>query len=143
MPLGGIIEAGGRLIMDDTYNANPASMKAALKAAALKAEGRPLVVCLGEMRELGPASEVLHQEVAAEAADCGAIQMYLAGPYGPEAEAAAQEKGCSEVFLAGDGADLQKELHRIPPNAFVLVKGSRGARMERIVEALQIGAGAY
>ena len=140
---GGVIDVGLLRIMDDTYNANPASMKAALKAAAQQAKERPLVVCLGEMRELGPASETLHREIAAEAADCGAVQIYLAGPYGAASESIAREKGCQEVFLAADGADLQKELYRIPRNAFVLVKGSRGAKMERIVEALQAQAGAY
>ncbi len=143
MGRGGLLEVGGLLIMDDTYNANPASMGAALKAAAMQAKDRPLVVCFGEMRELGPASDELHRLVAIEAAEQGAVQMFLAGPYGEEAARSAREKGCSEVFLADDGADLQKELHRIPANAFVLVKGSRGARMERIVDALRAQAGAF
>lgn len=139
---GGLQQVGGLTVMDDSYNANPASMTAAFAAAIGQAGDRPLVFCLGEMRELGPASHELHRAVASEAAAAGAVQLFLAGPYGEDGAAAARRKGCPEVYIGADGADVLDELHRIPAGAFVLVKGSRGARMERIIQALQAQAGA-
>ena len=134
---GGIITIGPWQVMDDSYNANQASMVAALDAAAQAAGDLPLVVCLGEMRELGDHAEEAHLQVAKHAVAVGAKYFMFSGPYAAIAAAEAEGQGAIEVTVAADASDLTKRIDDLPRPAFILVKGSRGARMERVIDAMR------
>lgn len=123
----------GGPLLDDSYNANPGAVKAALEAL-MRFPG-PRWCALGAMGELGGASDALHAEVGAYAARLGVDQLLTLG------EAA---KPASDAFGQGhhfaDYAELEAFLMQaLPPNASLLVKGSRSAGMERLVEALRHG----
>jgi UDP-N-acetylmuramoyl-tripeptide--D-alanyl-D-alanine ligase len=129
--------ASGVTLVDDCYNANPASMSAALRTlGALAAEGGRPVAVLGDMLELGPLEEEAHRALGREAA--GAVKaLALFGPRTRHAAEAAREVGLGEVFHTEDMAALQAHVRGLLAGGDVLlVKGSRGNRLERLVEAL-------
>jgi len=132
--------SGGALLLDDCYNANPVSMAAALRTAAELASargGRALAV-LGDMLELGEAEEEAHRALGVQAA--GALAAL--GTFGPRSTvtaAAARAAGLSagEVLAAEEIAPLVDWVRaRLGPADVLLVKGSRGMKLERLVEAL-------
>lgn len=118
-------------LIDDTYNANPDAMKAAIDELALS-DGYKIVV-LGAMGELGDNAPSLHQEVGAyaqakqiDALYCvGAFSENTAQGYGSQAQRFSEQKELIETLLVA-----------IPQGATILVKGSRSARMENVVQAL-------
>lgn len=134
-----IVAAGinGSTIVDDSYNASPASTLAALNLLA-ELEGRRVAV-LGDMLELGSYLEEGHQRVGRRAADVADV-LIAVGPLGALVglEALASGKNEDSVFLAATNEDAVQHLKRIlRPGDCVLVKGSRGMRMEEIVEAVR------
>ncbi|MBK8508027.1 MAG: UDP-N-acetylmuramoyl-tripeptide--D-alanyl-D-alanine ligase [Candidatus Competibacter sp.] len=123
----------GGAVIHDAYNANPASLAAALNA--LSAEpGRKWLV-LGDMWELGPAADELHAQSGREARSAGFERLYGLGEHSQAAVAAFERGG--RHFMDADRliAALAEDLKPGGP-AVVLVKGSRGMRMERVVAAL-------
>jgi UDP-N-acetylmuramoyl-tripeptide--D-alanyl-D-alanine ligase len=126
-------------LINDTYNANPGSMTAALQTLrALKAGGRALAV-LGDMLELGERSPELHREVGRVAAREGVDYLLAMGKQAHHLLGGAAEGGMpSERLIQGnDHGELAHKVRALmTPGAWVLVKGSRGMRMERVVEAL-------
>ncbi|MCL4839125.1 MAG: UDP-N-acetylmuramoyl-tripeptide--D-alanyl-D-alanine ligase, partial [Thermoanaerobaculia bacterium] len=131
-------ELGGVLLLDDTYNANPRSVRAALAAAceAAAARGGRLVVALGDMLELGAESERAHREIVREVGATGAA---LVVAVGPETTAAARAVHlAADTLLAEDAAEISGAFAgAVRAGDVVLVKGSRGMRMERLVAALE------
>ena len=130
--------AGGAItLIDDSYNANPASVRAALRVLGA-APGRRLAA-LGDMLELGERAPQLHAALAEPIAACGAHQIYTAGPgMGHLHDALPPERRGRHVVDAGELVPiLQAELR---PGDTLLVKGSLGMRMGRIVEALLAGS---
>ena len=128
----------GLQILDDTYNANPDSMSAALRTlASLPAAGRRIAV-LGRMAELGPESEPGHRRVGETAAR---EQIDCVIGVGSEAEWIADSAwrgGIERVMKVGTNEEATRALREFAkPGDVVLVKGSRSAQMERIVEGLQ------
>lgn len=121
----------GARIIDDTYNANPASLEAALTLLA-STDGEAWLV-LGNMGELGASAEKLHREMG-KAARCAGVQRLFA--LGELAALAADTFGeGAAVFTTGDDlADTLRPLLHGGVN--VLVKGSRAMRMERVVDAI-------
>ncbi|MCI2809463.1 bifunctional UDP-N-acetylmuramoyl-L-alanyl-D-glutamate--2,6-diaminopimelate ligase MurE/UDP-N-acetylmuramoyl-tripeptide--D-alanyl-D-alanine ligase MurF [Eoetvoesiella caeni] len=118
---------GGLQLIDDTYNANPDSVRAAIDVLASLAGARVLV--LGDMGEVGAQGPAMHTEVGAYAKERG-IGALLA--FGPAARHAAQAFG--EGAQAYDSIDeLVGYLNTLGP-ANILVKGSRSMRMERVVQ---------
>ena len=116
------------MLIDDSYNANPASVHAALKVLA-EAGGRKILV-LGDMGELGPSAERLHSEIGAEARQLGVDKLLALGELTART---AREfgKGARHFERVEDLlAALDKELAQ---GDTVLVKGSRFMRMERVV----------
>jgi len=126
-------------LINDTYNANPGSMTAALQTLrALKAGGRALAV-LGDMLELGERSPELHREVGRVAAREGVDYLLAMGKQAHHLLGGAAEGGMpSERLIQGnDHGELAHKVRALmTPGAWVLVKGSRGMRMEKVVEAL-------
>ncbi len=118
--------AGGAIrVINDAYNANPESMLAAL--AILSMETGRRVAILGDMREMGDASAAAHTEVVA-AALTSADEVIVVGEAMSRVEA--------PVGARFDDADDPAIIERLRPGDTVLVKGSRGVRLERIVQRL-------
>jgi len=134
-----IIPGRGVTIVDDTYNANPASMAAALKTLAGCAAGSFRTAILGEMRELGKDEIPLHREVGRMAAPL-LHRLIVVGGLGEEIARGAREGGMGEesVIVAESGEEAARVVidgHR--EGEWVLVKGSRGMRMETVVNRLR------
>lgn len=137
--------ASGATLVDDTYNASPVSVAAALDflAETPTAAGRRRIAVLGDMLELGPDEERLHREIGARAAAV-ADAIVTVGPRGRWIAAAARSAGHPRVATA-DGADeavatLEREVAP-GPGDIVLLKASRGIGLERAVELLGGGPG--
>jgi UDP-N-acetylmuramoyl-tripeptide--D-alanyl-D-alanine ligase len=126
--------ASGARVLDDTYNANPASLRAALALLATQRGERWLV--LGDMQELGPAEIALHAQAGREARRHGVQRLYASGPL---ARAAAESFGAGARHFPDVEAlieALATDLAAAGADVAVLVKGSRAARLERVVAAL-------
>jgi UDP-N-acetylmuramoyl-tripeptide--D-alanyl-D-alanine ligase len=123
----------GVTVIDDCYNANPMSMRAALDdLAATTGEGRRVAV-LGDMLELGPEEARFHAEIGAHAAACGVELLVAVG----ERSRAMAEAFDGEVQLTADAAQAATLVPKlIRTGDTVLVKASRGIGLERVAEAL-------
>jgi UDP-N-acetylmuramoyl-tripeptide--D-alanyl-D-alanine ligase len=125
---------GGAALIDDTYNANPASLHAAVEVLAAEPGTRLLV--LGDMAELGAEGGALHAAAGREAREAGVDALLAVGPLSRQS---------ADAF--GSGAmhfdDVDALVAALKPllggDVTVLVKGSRSMRMERVVEALVAG----
>jgi UDP-N-acetylmuramyl pentapeptide synthase len=130
-------QAGAIRILDDTYNANPASVRAALETLRGARDARRLVVVLGDMLELGDLSPAAHREAGLAVADAGAAEFVGVGRQARLAVEAARSRGLAEAQHTATFEDtVALLLKRLAPGDAVLVKGSRGMRMERVVDAL-------
>ncbi len=130
----------GLAVIDDTYNANPTSMAASIRAAAEMATSmnRRLVLVLGEMRELGREAAPGHEEVGRVAAESGARLVIAVG--GGEAHRIAEgaRAGVTDVLFASSVDDgLPLILDAVHATDFVLVKSSRSVGTDRIVAELE------
>jgi UDP-N-acetylmuramoyl-tripeptide--D-alanyl-D-alanine ligase len=127
----------GVVLLDDCYNSSPEALEAAVVALAL-APGRRRVAVLGDMLELGPAGPALHRERGRALG--GRVDVVVGvGPLAAEIVEGAREAGVPAGSLhrfdaAGEAATALRELVR--PADAVLVKGSRGVRLEAVVDAL-------
>jgi UDP-N-acetylmuramoyl-tripeptide--D-alanyl-D-alanine ligase len=129
--------AGGVRILDDTYNANPASVRAALETLRAARDARRLVVVLGDMLELGDLGPAAHREAGEAVASAGVGEFVGVGRHALAAVEAARARGVGEVHHTTTFEDtVALLLKRLAPGDAVLVKGSRGMRMERVVDAL-------
>lgn len=127
----------GVLIIDDTYNANPDSMSAALRAVArLKTRNRRIAAVLGEMRELGEHSAVYHREMGEVAARCDYDLVVAVGEAAWPIADGAENAGTDVVRAADTDAATEVVSGWLLPGDVVLVKASRGARLERVTAAL-------
>jgi UDP-N-acetylmuramoyl-tripeptide--D-alanyl-D-alanine ligase len=134
----------GRTLVDDAYNANPDSMAAALSTLAEVAGGtRPCVLVLGEMLELGAASAGLHADLGRSVVALAAQQpiaevIWVGGGVAPGAEAT-RAGGLSTRTLPQASRDLGESLAAtLPENGVLLLKGSRGIGLDRLVEWLPV-----
>ena len=132
----------GFTVLDDTYNANPASLAAGLHALKELAGSRRKALILGDMRELGPSAPQLHEEAGRLAVELGCQVVLALGQRAPQVEAGARAGGLND-----NSAQAFEDLEALVWAAreilheddVVLVKGSRSARMERVVAALTTG----
>jgi UDP-N-acetylmuramyl pentapeptide synthase len=122
---------GHVVVVNDCYNANPMSMRAALDDLALSADGRRVAV-LGDMLELGPDERRFHAEIGDHARAAGVELLVTVGPL------AREMRGDHAVDTAAEAAQLVPEL--VAPGDTVLVKASRGVGLEAVAEALQEAA---
>jgi UDP-N-acetylmuramoyl-tripeptide--D-alanyl-D-alanine ligase len=136
-PLAGV---GERLIIDDTYNANPASVEVALAGARAIAEkrGAPLVLVLGDMKELGGQSKAAHRKVGELVSETDAFLFIGCGEGMHEAIETANGRGVDTLWFE-DAAECGEITDRLPLHAVVLVKGSRSMEMERVIAPLLRG----
>jgi UDP-N-acetylmuramoyl-tripeptide--D-alanyl-D-alanine ligase len=124
---------GPLLIIDDCYNANPMSMRAALDDLAASASGRRVAV-LGDMLELGPQQAQFHAEIGRYARECGVDVLVTVGPL-----AALMDADFGGELHAADDAAAATALVRalVAPGDTVLVKGSRGVGLEVVAQGLR------
>jgi UDP-N-acetylmuramoyl-tripeptide--D-alanyl-D-alanine ligase len=127
----------GLRILDDSYNANPRSVNAALRVLArLASPGRGILV-LGDMLELGPDAEQLHASVGQFAAEVGIHAVIGVGPLAAHAATAAGAAGVAVSVAVPDTQAAATEVQGLArSNDCVLVKGSRSTHMERVVSTL-------
>ena len=126
---------GGGLLINDCYNANPVSMRAALSLLADRAAGRRRVAILGDMAELGPDAPRYHHEAGAAAAELGVQALVAVGPL-----ARGYVEGAEGVEIVRWAATLEEGLEAVreivEPGDCVLVKGSRAMGLEAVADAL-------
>jgi len=134
-----IKEIGGIQFIDDSYNANPDSMKAALRTLVeLDADGKRIAV-LGEMRELGEESARDHREVGETAAELGVDQLITIGDMAAAIAEAARSAGLPNTSVVRSTSEAAQLLGEIAsPGDLVLVKGSRGAHTEHVIETFEM-----
>src|SRR6266699_5748424 len=130
-----IKEIHGVQFIDDSYNANPDSMKAALHTLVeLDADGKRVAV-LGEMRELGSESEHCHREVGETAAALGVDHLIAIGSVAAAIASAAEHAGLRNSRTVNSPTEAAEILSEIAASGdLVLIKGSRAARTERVME---------
>jgi len=122
------------LLIDDSYNANPDSVRAAIDVLA-ELPGRSLLV-LGDMGEVGDNGPAFHAEVGVHAAQRGLAALWACGELTAHAATAARAAGLGEVLHAADPSALPLQADKLRGFDTVLVKGSRFMRMERAVQAV-------
>ncbi len=131
--------AGDVLLIDDSYNANPQSMRTALETLArLECDGRRYAV-LGEMGELGEASEEAHREAGRLTGALALDGLFILGASAEIVAAGARAAGLpgERIHVERDHDAIARRLQeRLGKGDRILVKGSRAARMERVIEAL-------
>lgn len=133
---GNIIDTDHIVILDDCYNANPVSMKAAMDVLDI-AIGRKTAI-LGDMGELGDDAPKMHYDVGAYAGDKKIDLVCAIGTLGKEIAAGASKHGVPDVKWFETKEDFLQILNDvIKPGDNVLVKSSHGMHLEEIVEALQ------
>ena len=139
------IDLGPHTLVADCYNANPGSMQAALEslAALVRAEDGRAVAVLGDMLELGPTSPELHAQVGAFAAEAGVADLVIVGARAHAiGEAFERAGGRVRAAVEGDAAGVEQVVRAVTALAAegtplrVLVKASRGLRLERVVAGL-------
>jgi len=142
-PVGGRMEVyrlkNGGTLVDDTYNANPASVAVALKTLqGLKGECRSTVI-LGDMLELGGEAERYHEEIGRSLADTGVSKVYLRGDFARATAKGAMKRGMKSDQVLIDLSTEETAAHLkacLKTGDWVLVKGSRKMKMEEIVQAI-------
>ncbi len=127
---------GDALLVNDAYNANPGSARAAIDLLAAVAGPRPRVIVLGTMRELGAQSAEAHREVARTAVGSGASLVAGIGDFAPALRAVAA--GDARVVTGADIDDVWPALRaRMASNSAILLKASRGVKLERLLPSLR------
>ncbi|MEW6076399.1 MAG: UDP-N-acetylmuramoyl-tripeptide--D-alanyl-D-alanine ligase [Thermodesulfobacteriota bacterium] len=132
----------GFFVVDDTYNANPGSMRAAIAALkGLRGRRRGLLV-FGDMYELGDQSAVMHQKIGGWAAESGAAMIFAVGDFARAVAAGAMEAGMTrDKIVTGTREQIIKALSKnVRSGDWVLVKGSRAMAMETVAAAI-VGKG--
>jgi UDP-N-acetylmuramoyl-tripeptide--D-alanyl-D-alanine ligase len=135
----------GALVIDDTYNANPASMLASLTTLSELAKLRNgrAIAALGDMAELGPHARAEHENIGRAVVELGLSDVLFCGPQMAHAARVAQmevkarrAKGPHVQHMAEPLASISQLTRLLDSRAAVLVKGSRSLEMERVVDAL-------
>jgi UDP-N-acetylmuramoyl-tripeptide--D-alanyl-D-alanine ligase len=132
---------GGIILVDDTYNSNPSSLKAALDSVKEMADGKMrLIVGLGEMMELGDEAIPAHLEAGAMAAEIGASYLFVMGEHAGEMLTGALEKGFSRkrAVETRSHQEMAQKIEEIAgKDDLILLKGSRETGLEKVSEILK------
>ncbi|HEY0254117.1 MAG TPA: UDP-N-acetylmuramoyl-L-alanyl-D-glutamate--2,6-diaminopimelate ligase, partial [Kofleriaceae bacterium] len=124
---GEIVEIGGRKVIVDCYNANPASMAAALTTLAERSHGLPAIAVLGDMLELGEHGPKAHDDIGALATKLGIAVIGLG-------ELARHFGG---TLAANPAEAAERALAKTEQGGWILLKASRGMRLERVLDAMK------
>lgn len=130
----------GTVIVDDTYNANPRSTIAALQAVKEVSGGRPFLAVLGEMLELGPDTRDWHRRVGEFAGRLGLTGLITYGDLAREIGNGAVTAGLSQAacrHATSHAEVISLLLDNWSAGAWILIKGSRGAGMEQVVQGIR------
>jgi UDP-N-acetylmuramoyl-tripeptide--D-alanyl-D-alanine ligase len=130
-------------VINDTYNANPGSMAAAVAMLKTLGKGARCFFAMGDMRELGPESVSLHRGIGSVIAGAGVYRLGAVGDFSAAvAEGACAAGMSSDRILTGGQADILADFKQhLLPGDWILVKGSRSMGMEKIVTELMNWAG--
>jgi len=132
-----VFDIDGVTVIDDTYNANPPSVAAALGLLEALRGARRAVVVLGTMRELGAASAALHAAAAERAAALHPAVIAAVGEFAPAFQALGERLAGTELLTGAEPADVAEGLKaRLRAGDVVLFKASRGVRLERLFPVL-------
>jgi len=139
--------APGFTVMNDAYNSNPAALEAMIEWLEAAPDARRRILVAGEMLELGPRSPELHRASGRRAAQSGRVDWII----GVQGDALDLVRGALEAgqpdaraeFFASSADAARAVVDLAAPGDLILVKGSRGVRMERVVEALEARYGAH
>jgi len=134
-----IIDLKGVTVINDTYNANPSSVKAALEALAEVADNKRKIAVLGDMLELGEKADLFHNQLGESIASTGVDYLITVGQLARQIALGAIQSGMSgsHVFICDSNDESIEKLEKLlNADDVVLVKGSRGMRMEEIIQAL-------
>jgi UDP-N-acetylmuramyl pentapeptide synthase len=139
-----ILKTGkGIHIIDDTYNANPGSMQAAIiTLTSLKGKNKGFLIT-GDMLELGKHSAPMHQKIGAVAARSEIAGLYVTGKYAEDVASGALKEHMNpdNIFKGTRKEIIEAVTDRLDAGNWVLVKGSRGMAMDKVVEGLLNWAG--
>ena len=133
--------AGNIKVINDSYNSNPAALEEALKSLSVQKGGRKIAV-LGDMLELGDRQKDFHRAAGKSAAKNGVDMLMTVGPLAKHMAEGALDSGMAlhDILSFKDSEEAARE---IPPllkqNDIILIKGSRGVQIEKIVNALKKG----
>ena len=129
-----IVELGGMTVINDCYNSNPASLRAALDLLASVRGTRRAVVVVGTMRELGHESNRLHREATERVLEVAPDLVVAIGEFAHAFESLKGRIGKKRLITGKDPADVADRLRqRLQPGDVVLLKASRGVALERII----------
>lgn len=131
-----VIETARRIhIVDDTYNANPVSMAAAIQTLQKIKDGRRGILVLGDMLELGTGSAEMHRKIGEMAATTGMAALYATGKFACDVVRGAVGQGMDSgrIFIGGRQAICEHLKNSLRKEDWVLIKGSRAMGMEKIV----------
>ena len=137
-----ILDKAGLCIVDDTYNANPSSMAASLSVLEEMAESSNRMAVLGDMLELGENSASAHESVGQKAAALKLKKLFVVGEFAEDVKKGAMQEGMSpnDVLVFDSVEKIAKKVVEISNSGDVLlIKGSRGMKLERVVHAITEG----
>ena len=133
-----VLTAGPLEIIDDTYNANPASLKVALEALRDRKVSGSRMAALGDMLELGEQAHALHEAAGFFAAECGVAHLFVRGRHAGAMVNGARRGGLEDAQVVDNHKDMADAIAQCAgPGDALLVKGSRGMTMEKVIESLQ------
>jgi len=128
-------QLGKATMINDAYNSNPGSARAAIDLIRSAGGSRQRVIVLGTMRELGPGSAQCHEEIARLAVESGADVVAGIGDFAAALDGVSQNS--ARVVTADDVEALWPRLEPLlQPDALILLKASRGVRLERLLPYL-------
>jgi UDP-N-acetylmuramoyl-tripeptide--D-alanyl-D-alanine ligase len=133
-----MLQVGPLMVLEDAYNANPSSMDAALQAVAEHPAPGRRFAALGEMLELGEAAEELHRGLGEKAAEAGVARLYARGPHAYAMIEGARERGLADAEVMQAHHAMADAIYaEARAGDLLLLKGSRGMKMETVLEALR------
>jgi UDP-N-acetylmuramoyl-tripeptide--D-alanyl-D-alanine ligase len=126
--------ARGATLLVDCYNANPESAAAALETLATWPGATRRIALLGDMLELGPRAAELHRATGARARDA---ELWVVGAHAEDYAAGARTARVAARVFGGIAEAAEALRETLAPGVVVLLKASRGARLERVLEGLE------
>lgn len=132
-----IIKIGAIEIIDDAYNANPTSMAAALEAL-VERPARRRAAAIGDMLELGAESPMYHRQIGERAGELHVDYVFARGEYAEMVVEGAKSRGVEHAAVIQDPEKMADAIRNIlEPGDTLLIKGSRGMKMEKVIDALK------